>query len=140
MPVEMNMRRMGDGGTPRPLAHTSMSSEAQLQAFLAEDPTILGEPLLVIGREVPTPYGTRIDILAMDVEGNLHVLELKRDRTPREVVAQILKPPLSKGSQLPNLGVLGQRKPLQDQSVLVNKFINHGLKIILIERPRIITV
>ncbi|MGN7164119.1 MULTISPECIES: endonuclease NucS domain-containing protein [Micrococcus] len=117
-----------------------MSSEAQLQAFLAEDPTILGEPLLVIGREVPTPYGTRIDILAMDVEGNLHVLELKRDRTPREVVAQILKPPLSKGSQLPNLGVLGQRKPLQDQSVLVNKFINHGLKIILIERPRIITV
>lgn len=90
MPVEMKMWRMGDGGAPRPLAHTRMPSEVELQAFLAEDPTILGEPLLVIGREVPTPYGTRIDILAMDGEGNLHVLELKRDRTPREVVAQIL--------------------------------------------------
>ena len=90
MPVEMKMWRMGKGGIPQPLTYARMPSEAELQRFLVEDPTLLGEPLLVIGREVPTPYGTRIDILAMDGEGNLHVLELKRDRTPREVVAQIL--------------------------------------------------
>ncbi|OFR89540.1 hypothetical protein HMPREF2863_08990 [Micrococcus sp. HMSC067E09] len=90
MPVEMKMWRMGEGGMPQPLMHTRMPSEAELQRFLVEDPTLLGDPLLVIGREVPTPHGTRIDILAMDGEGNLHVLELKRDRTPREVVAQVL--------------------------------------------------
>ena len=44
----------------------------------------------MIGSEVPTPYGKRLDLLAIDADGNLHVLELKRDRTPREVVAQIL--------------------------------------------------
>ena len=31
-----------------------------------------------------------IDLLALDAEGRVHVLELKRDRTPRDVVAQAL--------------------------------------------------
>lgn len=29
-------------------------------------------------------------MLALDAEGNLYIIELKRDRTPREVVAQAL--------------------------------------------------
>lgn len=37
-----------------------------------------------------TPFGKYIDLLAMDGDGRLHVLELKRDRTPRDVVAQAL--------------------------------------------------
>ena len=45
---------------------------------------------LVIGRQVPTPHGGLIDLLAIDRDGRLVVLELKRDRTPREVVAQLL--------------------------------------------------
>jgi hypothetical protein len=45
---------------------------------------------MVIGRQVPTDHGGFIDLLAMDVTGNLVVLELKRDRTDREVVSQVL--------------------------------------------------
>lgn len=82
MPVEMGMWRI-DGGSPRRLTET-------LETFLEQDPSLLGTDLLVIGRQVRTPYGTFLDLLAIDVEGNLHVLELKRDRTPREVVAQVL--------------------------------------------------
>ena len=67
-----------------------MPTEATLEDFLEQDPTLLGERWLVIGRQVPTAYGKFIDLLAMDSEGNLNVLELKRDRTPRDVVAQIL--------------------------------------------------
>lgn len=67
-----------------------MPSELMLEEFLERDPTLLGERLLVIGRQVRTPYQKFIDLLAMDIEGNLHVLELKRDKTPRDVVAQVL--------------------------------------------------
>jgi hypothetical protein len=58
--------------------------------MIEADPTILGTPLMLIGRQVPTDYGKFIDLLAVDDEGAVHVLELKRDRTPREVVAQVL--------------------------------------------------
>ena len=45
-----------------------------------------GTDLLIIGRQVPTGFGGFIDLLALDAEGRVHVLELKRDRTPRDVV------------------------------------------------------
>lgn len=89
MSVEMRMWRI-DGGEPRPLAATSLPAERELHQFLLRDPSLLGVRLLVIGSEVATPYGKRLDLLAIDTDGNLHVLELKRDRTPREVVAQVL--------------------------------------------------
>ncbi len=89
MPVEMGIWRI-DGGAPRRLTATTLPSEKALEDFLTEDPTLLGTRLMVIGRQVRTPHGKYIDLLAIDEEGNLHVLELKRDRTPREVVAQAL--------------------------------------------------
>lgn len=89
MPVEMGVWRI-DGGAPRRLSASQMPTESMLEEFLEQDPTLLGERLLVVGRQVRTPYGKYIDLLAMDVEGNLHVLGLKRDKTPRDVVAQVL--------------------------------------------------
>lgn len=89
MPVEMGMWRI-DGDAPRRLAAAVLPSEAALENYLNQDPSLLGEPLLVIGQQVVTPHGKRIDLLAIDGDGNLHVLELKRDRTPRDVVAQVL--------------------------------------------------
>jgi hypothetical protein len=89
MPVEMRMWRI-DGHEPKPLRAATLPSENELHQFLRRDPSLLGAPLLVIGSEVVTPYGKRLDLLAIDADGNLHVLELKRDRTPREVVAQVL--------------------------------------------------
>ncbi len=89
MPVEMGMWRI-DGDTPKRLVTATLPSEATLEQYLEKDPSLLGERLLVIGRQVHTPHGKFIDLLAIDGEGNLHVLELKRDKTPRDVVAQVL--------------------------------------------------
>ena len=89
MSLEMGMWRV-DGDDPRRLAPSSMPLESKLEDYLAKDPSLLGDQLLVIGRQVRTPYNKYIDLLAMDIDGNLHVLELKRDRTPRDVVAQLL--------------------------------------------------
>ena len=69
---------------------SSLRNESMLQGWIANDPKLLGLDVLVIGREIATDIGGRIDILAIDREGNLSVVELKRDRTPREVVAQVL--------------------------------------------------
>ena len=48
-------------------------------------------PLLIIGRQVPTDLGKSIYLFGVDREGNVVVVELKRDRTPRDVVAQALE-------------------------------------------------
>lgn len=89
MPIEMGLWRI-DGAVPRRLPARALPLEATLEDHLARDPSMLGDRLLVIGRQVRTPHGKFIDLLAMDSDGNLRVLELKRDRTPREVVAQLL--------------------------------------------------
>src|SRR4051794_5074826 len=89
MSVEMAIWRMTDKG-PKPLQSTRLDLEQRLEDMLVEDPRIIGTDLLVIGRQVATDHGGYIDILALDVDGRVHVLELKRDRTPRDVVAQTL--------------------------------------------------
>lgn len=88
MPVEMALWRVDD--KPVRLSTSGMPNEDRLESLIERDPGILGQHLLLIGRQVRTDYGGRIDLLAIDADGDVHVLELKRDKTPREVVAQAL--------------------------------------------------
>jgi len=64
--------------------------EHRLEKWLLEDISILSSNLAVIGSQVLTPFGKRIDILAMNSAGELIVIELKRDKTYREIIAQVL--------------------------------------------------
>jgi hypothetical protein len=72
------------------LEPTSLAKEQRLEDWIAADPTVLGLDVILIGRQVQTGYGGRNDLLAMDREGYLTIIELKRNGTPREIVAQIL--------------------------------------------------
>ncbi len=73
-----------------PIDPAQLGQEERLEEWIANDPSILGTDLAVIGRQVMTGYGGKIDLLALDADANCVVLELKKGRTPREVVAQLL--------------------------------------------------
>src|SRR5258707_3219376 len=73
-----------------PIAPGRLATENMIQNWIAEKPQLLGLDLLIIGREVVIADRGRIDLLAIDEDGNLSILELKRDRTPREIIAQVL--------------------------------------------------
>ena len=53
-------------------------------------PRLLSDEWMLIGRQKDTGFGGRIDLLAIAPDGALVLIEIKRDRTPREVVAQAL--------------------------------------------------
>lgn len=69
---------------------SALANENMLEGWIAENPKLIGLDVHVIGTQVSTDHGGRIDILAIDREGDLTVIELKRDKTPRDIVAQIL--------------------------------------------------
>ena len=89
MAVEMAIWRMTAAG-PQPLASSPLDSERRLEDMLAQDPNMCGTDLLILGRQVHTDHGGYVDLLAIDADGRVHVLKLKRNRTPRDVVAQTL--------------------------------------------------
>jgi hypothetical protein len=88
--IEVGIWRI-DGDQVTPVPASALDRESRLEDVLEQDVSVLGlDALLVIGRQVITKYGKRVDLLALDVAGTLYVIELKKDRTPREVVAQAL--------------------------------------------------
>jgi hypothetical protein len=89
MPLNMNLWNVSENGLTE-IKKAKLDQEAKLEDWIARDTSLLGTDLLLIGRQVSTEFGGRIDLLGIDQEGNMVVLELKRDKTPREVVAQIL--------------------------------------------------
>ncbi|MCW8088035.1 PDDEXK family nuclease [Sabulicella glaciei] len=77
-------------GKLREVQPSVLQREADIEGWIAADPGVLGLDVLVIGRQVKTAFGGVIDLLALDREGAVWIIECKRDKTPREVVAQIL--------------------------------------------------
>ena len=89
MSFEMSLWKVA-GSKLQQVSSSRLEQEQQLEDWISTDPSILGMDLAIIGRQVHTEFGGKIDLLAIDRQANCVILELKRGRTPREVVAQLL--------------------------------------------------
>ena len=88
MPIELGIWKLGK--KLEKISFSTIESEQKLEDTLARDISILAPGLMLLGRQISTAHGKFIDLLAMDTDGNLSVIELKKTRTPRETVAQLL--------------------------------------------------
>jgi hypothetical protein len=61
-----------------------------LERMIVASPEILSADWMLIGQQENTLAAGRIDLLAIAPDASLVLIEIKRDRTPREVVAQAL--------------------------------------------------
>jgi hypothetical protein len=77
-----------NGRTLQEIHKSRLNLEKRLEKWIEEDISIISSGYLIIGWQVETSFGTYVDLLAMDQTGDLIILELKRDKTPRDVVAQ----------------------------------------------------
>lgn len=88
MPIQHAIWKVGE--KPEPLTASQLASEQKLEEMIVRDPRILSSEWLMIGRQEITSHGGRIDLLAIAPDGSLVLIEVKRDRTPREIIAQAL--------------------------------------------------
>ncbi len=75
---------------PVPLVESTLITERLLEDMIRAAPKILSDEWMLIGRQESTGFGGRIDLMAIAPDGGLVLIELKRERTPREVVAQAI--------------------------------------------------
>lgn len=93
----MDMLRISDEEETTALSSTSLSEhgyrEEDLREWILESPhSILGEDIMIIGREVQVQdIGDGIDLLAIDRDGNVVVIELKKGSLTGNVDFQSLK-------------------------------------------------
>lgn len=88
MPIELGFWRIDQA--LKPVTYEPMETESRLEALLDENISVVAPHLMVIGRQVRTAFDKIIDLLAINAEGELAIIELKREKTPRDIVAQIL--------------------------------------------------
>jgi len=71
------------------LSDNQRKEREDLEKWIKTNPEILGDDILIIGEQVKTSSGY-VDFLGIDKTGNTVIVELKRDKLPREVIAQAI--------------------------------------------------
>ncbi len=88
MPISHSIWKVGN--PPQVLPTAILFSEQQLEDMIVAAPEILSGEWMLIGRQEQTGLGGRIDLLAIAPDASLVLIELKRNKTPREIVAQAI--------------------------------------------------
>lgn len=88
MPVNHRLWTVGQKPTQVTLA--SLSDEKALEDMIVASPEILSDQWMLVGQQEATDGGGRADLVAIAPDASLILIELKRDKTSRDVIAQTL--------------------------------------------------
>lgn len=90
MPQDIKIWEILSKDNLKEISKEEVDSEGRLENWIEKDIGMIADDLLIIGRQVETDFGGVIDLLCLDSVGDLVIVELKRDKTPREITAQLL--------------------------------------------------
>lgn len=90
MSEEVKFWKIVDGDRLKEINQGKLNLEERIENWLADDISIISNNYIVIGRQLATKFGGFIDLLCLDKNGDIVILELKRDKTPRDIIAQTL--------------------------------------------------
>lgn len=86
MPQDIKIWEITDTDKLKEISESKLDLEERLEDWIEKDISLISsDDLLIIGRQVRS-----IDLLCVDRNGDLVIIELKRDKTPRESTAQTL--------------------------------------------------
>jgi len=71
------------------LPESGRKEKDDLEQWIKSNPSVLGNDIAIIGEQVQTSSGP-MDFLGIDSSGNIVIIELKRDRLPREALVQAI--------------------------------------------------
>lgn len=90
MPIDAKIWKIMKGDSLVELERGKLDLEERIEKWIEQDISIIADDLVVIGKRVTTDFGGELDLLCLDRNGDVVIVELKRDKTPREITAQIL--------------------------------------------------
>ncbi len=88
MPIQHSLWTVEE--TPLRVENSRIDNETLLEDMIVSEPRILSEEWMLIGRQVDTATGGRVDLLAIAPDASLVLIELKKDKTTRDVISQVL--------------------------------------------------
>lgn len=92
MPTQIKTWQVTDGKLKPVDANLSDAGRREtqdLEKWIASYPSIVSPDVVLIGEQVPSRGGP-VDLLAIDKQGNMVVIELKREKLPREALVQAI--------------------------------------------------
>ena len=100
-----------------------VSKEIEIEEFLEKHIEILDKDIFIIGRQVPTATKTFIDLMGLDVDGNVVIIEIKKGVSERKVVSQILEYGVwAENIQYEEINRIAKEKHLKDFPDLYKKY------------------
>ena len=86
----MDVYDIDESGKLTKFNHKPVNEESDIDDFIESNPDVIEPDLRIIGTQVETSTGKLVDVMAIDKDANVVIIEDKKRKMPRDVIAQIL--------------------------------------------------